>query len=83
MRGDFIHPEPVSIHPRLVPNVKQLGKARIGRKRDVPEVETAVLVLADHTDRRRGVVLLLACKVCGRIFFYLRHNNRSDLVGTW
>ena len=52
VRGDVIHPEPVPIHPRLVPDVEELGEARVGREGDVPEVETAVLVLADHADRR-------------------------------
>ena len=61
MRGDVIHPEPVPIHPCLVSNVKQLREARIGRESDVPEVETAILVLADHADCRRSIILLLTC----------------------
>ena len=52
VRGDVIHPEPVPIHPRLVANVEELGEARIRREGDVPEVETAILVLADHADCR-------------------------------
>ena len=52
MRGDVIHPEPVPIHPRLVSNVEELGEARIRREGDVPEVETAILVLTDHADCR-------------------------------
>ena len=83
MGSDIVHPEPMAVHPGLVADVQQLGEAGVGGKSDVPEVETAVLVLADHTDRRRGVVLLLACKVCSGIFFTFIVIIESDLVGTW
>ena len=63
MRGDFIHPEPVSIHPCLVPDIEKLGKAGIGRKGDVPKVEAPVLVLADHADCRRCIILSLTCRM--------------------
>ena len=68
MGCDVIHPEPMAVHSGLVADVQQLGEAGVGGEGDVPEVETAVLVLADHTDRRRGVILLLACKVLMGIF---------------
>ena len=83
MGCNVIHPEPMAVHPGLVADVQQLGEAGVRGEGDVPEVETAVLVLADHTDRRRGVVLLLACKVCSGIFFTFIVIIESDLVGTW
>ena len=83
MGCDVIHPEPMAVHPGLVTDVQQLGEAGVGGEGDVPEVEAPVLVFANHTDRRRGVVLLLACKVCSGIFFTFIVIIESDLVGTW
>lgn len=58
MASDVVHPVSVSRSPAAVANTQNLTKLGLVRKRELPQVESSVVVFRHQTDHRRRVLLL-------------------------